>query len=671
MFDFKSPSFARYLRRTLIRAAIVVAIVAALCAFVAGSDDRLKSFLESKGADRAGRSFTIGQLHVDWNWHEPVFHLTDVRLSNAPNLPDPDMVNIKAIDFSVAIWQLLRGRLEIPDLTLTAPTLIFEKTDADTKNWDLPSLSKGNVAADAVVPEDRGDFPVIHHLKITDGVVTYRDHVKDLSLDLHLSGMEGNNGEDKDTGFTLNGDGTLSGKDFKIESSGGSLFTLNESSKPFPLKATIKMGDTEVTIDGAFKDPIKMEGVDTALHLKGSNLADLYDLTSIPLPLTPAYDFTGRLKKDGDVWSFTVDKGRVGSSDLNGTGSYDTGRTRGLFKADFHSALLHLEDLGGFIGYAPATKAKLPSDKLFPAIPLNVAHLRASDMDVRLDADKLEAPGLPFQSMHARFDLQNGLLRIDPLQFDIAGGTGKGTIQVDAREDTPKMDMDILLRGMNMHEFFEGSRFESLSGGRFGGRIQIAGTGASLADVLGTANGRLSLLMGGGKISLLIIEAAGLDIAEAAPLLLEKDKTTNVRCGVADFTVRNGYLYSDQFVFDTNDTKLEGEAQVDLKQEVMKARMAAHPKDKSILVARTPLTISGPLRKPRIGIDPTDLGARGAAAAVLGAVLTPLASFIPFIELGLGEDADCRAMIKDVKGRYDGNIPSPAASTVPAMRPKE
>jgi len=56
-----------------------------------------------------------------------------------------------------------------------------------------------------------------------------------------------------------------------------------------------------------------------------------------------------------------------------------------------------------------------------------------------------------------------------------------------------------------------------------------------------------------------------------------------------------------------------------------------------------------------------------AGAAVVLALLNPLAAVIPFIDTGGGEDADCRALIREVRARYDGDIAGPAASEAPAM----
>src|SRR5688572_11320153 len=78
---------------------IIALLIMAGIAFVLSSDDRLKSLLESKGGDRTGRTLTIGDLDIQWGWQMAHVRLADIHLANAPDLPEPDMISIKAVDF--------------------------------------------------------------------------------------------------------------------------------------------------------------------------------------------------------------------------------------------------------------------------------------------------------------------------------------------------------------------------------------------------------------------------------------------------------------------------------------------------------------------------------------------------------------------------------------------
>lgn len=641
---------------------IVFILVSALILF---PEKWLKPLLGDRGSAALGREFAIdGGIDIDWNGMTPRISVEKIRMANLPESTDANMLEIEALDFSVKLRDILIGRLNLPDVTVTRPRIILEKRDAATKNWDLPVFSKGAAVADAIAPDDRHDFPLIGKLVVKDGTLVYRDMPKKLDATLNLSTAVGTGG-DGDDKIVLKGTGKLQDQKFELDVKGGSIAMLRQTKKAYPLVFNLTMGATKVNMRGEFVDPVKMTGIKGALSFSGNNLADLFYLTGIPLPPTPPYTISGQLGKDGKVWSYSSMKGKVGDSDLAGNLVYDLSRKRGFAKADLVSNLLDIDDMGGFIGLAPGTgrgetaateQVELAAReearvRVIPDIPINLERLRAADLDVKLEAREIRAPGWPLQHITARFDLQNGLLKLDPVTMGVSDGTVSGVLVFDGRKDVPDVEMDLDLKRLSLKRFFDGTDFESLSAGVFGGHIKLVGQGKSLAQVLAVSNGRVTISMSGGQISLLIIEAAGIDIAEATPLLLGDDSTTDIRCAVGDFRVDKGILTSDIFVFDTTDSNIEGNAVISLRDETIDARIETHPKDGSPLSVRTPILISGPLKSPGIGLDPAEAGARGAGAAILGAVLTPLAAIIPFIELGLGEDSNCADLLAQARAR--------------------
>src|SRR5690606_31928629 len=193
--------------------------------------------------------------------------------------------------------------------------------------------------------------------------------------------------------------------------------------------------------------------------------------------------------------------------------------------------------------------------------------------------------------------------------------------------------------------FIDDPQIAEMTGGRFGGHVDLAGGGRSIAEILGTSDGRAAMSMAGGQFSHLLVELSGIDVAEALPFLLGEDGSVRVRCIVGDFDIRQGVMQSRALVIDTTDTNIGGEGTISLREEALDLRFLAEPKDPSPLSGRTPITITATLASLGVGIDPSGLGARGVAAAAPGALLTPLAPIIPFIELGVGEDSDCEGLI--------------------------
>ncbi len=651
-------------------AVVISVLILAVVLIVLFSEPLIKSFTEKKGGETLDRELVIeGDFNIRWRWVYTEVHAEKIRLSNAAGYPEPNMVTIDTLDFTFKPLKLLIGRLEFGDIIINKPNIILEKKSATDANWNFPIFSNANTAAQAALADDRHDFPIIQKLQLKDGHLIYRDAVKGMNLDVKLDSVSGQGDKDAENSksetpstkeFSMSGVGTMQNQKFTIAAEGGSLDSLRDSTKEYPLSVKVEMGKTKITVKGTFKDPVKLTGVNASLNIAGNNMADLFYLTAIPLPPTPPYRLNGNLTKNGDIWAYNNFKGEVGGSDLAGNLSYDIGKERGFLKANLLSNLLDSKDLGGFIGLpavsenaAPEQKQaaaeKKASPKLIPDVPLRLERLRATDLDVTLKATKIVAPGLPFKGMEVRFNLKDGLLKLDPLNVVLADGAVDGKIEIDANKNVPPMSMNLNLRKLSLGQFFDNTRFEKTTQGLFGGKVNLSGVGSSLADVLATSNGELTVIMSGGKISQLLIEASDLDIAQAIPLFLGKDKSTTIRCGVVDFGVEDGLLTSKVVVLDTHDSLLIGNVAINMKRETINAKLDAKPKDSSIFAVQVPIVLSGQLKSPSLGLDGKKISKRGTAAVVLGSLLTPFAAILPFIEKSDAENADCRALISNAQ----------------------
>jgi AsmA family protein len=111
------------------------------------------------------------------------------------------------------------------------------------------------------------------------------------------------------------------------------------------IKTTI--GDTRFDVSGRLVDPEDLRALDLRLALSGHDLAQLYTITGLPFPPTPAYNVDGRLQYADHVWSFTRVSGAVGRSDVAGDLRIDRRTARPFMRADLTSQRLDMRDLGG------------------------------------------------------------------------------------------------------------------------------------------------------------------------------------------------------------------------------------------------------------------------------------------------------------------------------------
>jgi uncharacterized protein involved in outer membrane biogenesis len=394
-----------------------------------------------------------------------------------------------------------------------------------------------------------------------------------------------------------------------------------------------------------------MESMDLALTLAGRSLAELYRIVRVPLPPTPPYRLNGRLVQSGQVWELRQFAGAVGDSDLSGNFTLDRRQTPQFMKASLTSKRLDLADLAGFIGAektAPGKVATPQTTRVIPDTPYDLEKLKSASADVQFEGRRVVTRKLPIDDMRAHLVLKNGVLTLAPLNFGVAGGRLVSDITLDGSGSVIASRADVRVQSLQLGKLLPQLKLSKASVGELDGRARLAGRGNSVAALLGSASGDTSLVVGEGEVSDLLLRLSNLDLANALLVLLRGDRNIPIRCMVADLEWNHGVVQPRQFIFDAQHTTLVGEGHADFKDETLDMRLVAKPKDKSLLSLRGPINVRGTFAQPSVMPDLARLGARGAAAAALGAVALPLA-FVPFLQLGGGEDVQCGPLVQSAR----------------------
>lgn len=614
---------------------LVLAVAIAL--FLAFFDwNKLRGPISSQISSKLDRRFEIkGDLDVDLAW-TPRITVNDIELANTDWGSKPEMMTLDRLQFSIRLRDLLKGDVVLPEIHLSKLNALLEKSAKGKGNWEFKTDKKDET--------DRTEIPKIDNLTLEDSKLVYRDPTTDTELNLTASAA----GAAKEQGVRLQGRGRFQGERFTLKVQGGSLLELWEKSKPYPVDVKMAAGDTKVAVEGTFADPVQLQEPKLSIDLQGDTLAKLSPFIGVPLAETPPYKFTGHVTRSGEQWLINDLKGNMGSSDIAGDVAYSSPKDRPFLKADIKSKRLDFKDLVGFIGADPTPEGK-EKPRIFPDKPYDPEAMRSADGDVSFYSDNIITPNLPVDEFKTHLQMDHGKLTLDPLNFRIDIGQITAVIQLDASKDIIATKADVKIRKVPLRRLLADTQFKEESDGMFFGQIILDTTGNSVADMLGRGNGDVTLLMEQGRISNLLIELAGLDVAESLGFLLTKDKSTRIRCIIGNFKVNQGIMKTAPFVIDTTDTNINIEGHIDLRQETANLRLKASPKDPSILSARVPVDVTGPLKSPKVMPDRTRLAIKGGASVALGVLLTPIAAIIPWIELGLGDDSACHAMIDEAK----------------------
>jgi len=133
---------------------------------------------------------------------------------------------------------------------------------------------------------------------------------------------------------------------------------------------------------------------------------------------------------------------------------------------------------------------------------------------------------------------------------------------------------------------------------------------------------------------------------------------------VAEFRAHDGVLTAQRLLIDTGAVQAQGKGTIDLRNETFNLALSGKPKHLRLIRVAAPITLTGRLDQPKLGIDFAKAAPQLGAAAVLGATVSPLAAILPFISLGGTKDADCSALLAEAAA--DGApVRSAAAAAMP------
>jgi len=248
-------------------------------------------------------------------------------------------------------------------------------------------------------------------------------------------------------------------------------------------------------------------------------------------------------------------------------------------------------------------------------------------------------------------NLNDGVLRFAPAAFGVANGRMEIYSTFDGSKRPSKVKIDARLRHLDLKRFLGDSSFAQKTLSPIGGRIVLAGTGESFRELMATASGNTFLAMSGGQISELLVRLAGLDVARALGVVVRGDKPIPVRCALLNLQAQNGQMGVQTLVFDTANSVVSGEGNIDLRDEKVNIVVLPVPKGFSPLSLRSYIRVTGGFKDISVFPDPIKTGTDSLFQKLFNVltmlVMTPLQPR----DLGQGKDVDCDALIAQVQNQ--------------------
>jgi uncharacterized protein involved in outer membrane biogenesis len=459
------------------------------------------------------------------------------------------------------------------------------------------------------------------------------------------------------------------------------LASSDATAPPVPIWLDVHAGKTRIRVEGRGTDLLHFGGLDAAFEGAGPSLAAVGDALGVTLPTTAAFTTHGRLRKHGTTWDAGVEALAIGSSRLRGDFRFDTGPAVPELSGTLRGERLALPDLGPAFGASTEEQPKIArAGRVLPAREFDIPSLRAMNADVGVALDTVDLGTTkiePFQPLHATITLQDGVLRLHDILARTSEGQVQGAIGLDSRPALPKWDAELRWSGIELARFVKARDIAArdhggdtpaptgyLSGG-LGGSAHLRGTGRSTAALLASLDGDTELWVRDGTISHILVEAAGIDIAQALGVYIKGDDPLPMRCAVASLEVARGKVFPRVGVIDTHDSTMLASGDLSLADETLDLTMTTQPHDTSPMALRSPIRIEGTFEQPHVHLKGGPIAARAGAAVALAAV-TPLAGLLALVDFRQKEKDVCTGAVAQVAGAARAGIvasaPSGAAS---------
>ncbi|AZD13561.1 AsmA family protein [Pseudomonas chlororaphis] len=662
-------------------------LLAVLVLIIAFFDwNRIKPPLNAKVSEELRRPFAInGNLAVIWQrepdeggWRAwvPWPHVVaeDLTLGNPDWSKAPQMVSLKRVELRISPLALLAQRVRIPRIDLTEPNAALERLADGRANWTFqfdpkdPNAEPSNWVVDiGAIGFDKG------HVILNDqSLKTRLDLLIDpLGKPIPFSDIVGDKAAKKaeekgaapqSYAFAFKAKGQYHGQALTGSGKIGGLLALQDASKPFPLQVQATIGDTRVELAGTLTDPLNLGALDLRMKLAGTSLGNLYPLTGVTLPDSPAYATDGHLSAQlrdpaGAKFQYQDFNGKIGDSDIHGNLTYVASQPRPKLTGALVSNQLLFSDLAPLIGADSNAKqkarggdSKQPADKVLPVEEFRTERWRDMDADVEFTGKRIvHSADLPFTDLYTHLVLDDGRLSLEPLRFGVAGGKLDAQIRLNGQAAPLEGRAKLTARNFKLKQLFPTFEPMKTSFGELNGDADIAGRGNSVAALLGSANGELKMLINDGAISRSLMEIAGLNVGNYVIGKMFGDKEVKINCAAADFGIKTGLATTRLFVFDTENAIVYIDGTANMASEQLDLTITPESKGLRLFSLRSPLYVRGKFIKPEAGVEAVPLMLRGAGMVALGVIAGPAAGLLALVAPSGGEPNQCAPLLEQMR----------------------
>ena len=316
-------------------------------------------------------------------------------------------------------------------------------------------------------------------------------------------------------------------------------------------------------------------------------------------------------------------KGRIGESEISGRVSL-VRAGKGRIDAELASPSLDLTPFAAGAGDKPVKEE--PKKFVFNEEPLPLDALKGPDAKVHVAIAELKFAAGVLKDVDGVLVISGGRLTMDGRAKDTIEGSLDGAIDLAAaREGAADVNAKVRIRNLRTG-LGAGKALEPSQGPPTSVEMSLTAKGGSARQMASSANGRLLLTQGAGKVERGLIGMVGGDLLNELAGKLNpfaaQDPHTQLECTVVKADIVDGQVTVKPVLLQSQKVTVVADGKIDLHTEQLSFGFGTRPRAgvgvSAGMFANPFLELAGTLASPRLGVGAKGATSAGAAAATGG-----------------------------------------------------
>jgi len=463
---------------------------------------------------------------------------------------------------------------------------------------------------------------------------TYTFHGAGTGEGIALAIVEGQVSAQSGRPVALTLDGAIDTTPVTIAIHGMELINYIGVPQQLPVTITLEAAGSTVDFNGRLALPISNKDVSLGMTIQGENLGSLNQLFGVDLPPLGPYSVGAKFSMRSQGYDLSDLRIKVGTSGLRGSMRLDMSADKPAAEVELISNLLQIDDFA-LKGWSPegqsvaVEKIEAPPEESSASF-LSAETLGRTNARLLIKLDKVMSGADTLGNGRLEVVLQDGRFSIAPLELQLADGSLHTEFSYYPTQTVAKIQLNTVIEKLDIGILARRLKPDSTMGGRLSLDIDLDATTPSLNQLLANGKGHFDFVFVPVNFDAGLVDLWAVNLLSALASEVDGEPASVINCLVASFAMEEGVMAERIIFMDTTHMSIEGEAQIDFKEQQLKVKAAPSAKRPEFFSLATPVNVSGTFEDFGIGINTISL-----TSSVVSFITSPI--HVPLRRLFSGE----------------------------------